>query len=53
MDNHPSGEPEPPSADITITRRLIDSGAILGIQEIDHVIVGHQRHCSLKEVGLF
>jgi DNA repair protein RadC len=53
MHNHPSGEPEPSGADITITRRLNDAGAILGIQVIDHVIVGHQRHCSLKEMGLF
>jgi DNA repair protein RadC len=52
MHNHPSGEPEPSQADITITRRLAEVGKIVGITLIDHVIVGHQRHCSLRELGL-
>ncbi len=53
MHNHPSGEPEPSSADITMTRRLTDAAKILGIVVIDHVIMGHQRHCSLREMGIF
>jgi DNA repair protein RadC len=53
MHNHPSGEPQPSQADITISKRLAEAGSLLGIQVIDHVIVGHQRHCSLREMGLF
>jgi len=52
MHNHPSGEPEPSNADLVITRRLFEAAAILGIRVIDHVIIGHQRHCSLCEMGL-
>ena len=50
--NHPSGEPQPSQADCSITKRLVAAAEILGISAIDHVIVGHQRHCSLKERGL-
>lgn len=37
---HPSGDPEPSSADIAITRQLKDAGKIIGIEVVDHVIVG-------------
>ena len=52
LHNHPSGEPEPSQADLTITKRLVESANVLGITVTDHVIVGHQRHCSLREMGL-
>jgi DNA repair protein RadC len=52
LHNHPSGEPEPSQADLTITKRLVDSANVLGIRVTDHVIIGHQRHCSLREMGL-
>jgi DNA repair protein RadC len=51
MHNHPSGEPQPSDADVKITRRLIEAADIIGIKVLDHVIVGHERHCSLREVG--
>tara|TARA_Y100000588_G_C14113876_1_gene864206 strand:+ start:531 stop:1250 length:720 start_codon:yes stop_codon:yes gene_type:complete len=38
--NHPSGDPSPSSADLTVTRRLRDSGEVLGIELLDHVIIG-------------
>ncbi|WP_309385683.1 JAB domain-containing protein [Cerasicoccus frondis] len=38
--NHPSGNPEPSHQDIKITRRLADAGKILGIELIEHIIMG-------------
>ncbi len=49
--NHPSGLPEPSSEDVAVTRRLADAGRILGIEVIDHVIVGAQGFVSLRELG--
>jgi DNA repair protein RadC len=52
MHNHPSGEPEPSQADISITKRLVEAGSLPGIRVIDHVMLGHQRHCSFREMEL-
>lgn len=40
--NHPSGDPAPSSEDIKLTRQLVDAGKILGIQVLDHIIVGRK-----------
>ena len=53
MHNHPSGEPTPSEADIKVTRDLIRAGQLLKIEVCDHVIVGHNRHQSLREMGFF
>ncbi len=51
--NHPSGDPEPSDDDIKLTRRLAEAGRIIGIEILDHVIVGSdERHASLKEQNL-
>ncbi|WP_031513153.1 RadC family protein [Desulfofalx alkaliphila] len=50
--NHPSGDPTPSSDDISITRRLIESGEILGISVLDHLIIGDNKFVSLKAKGL-
>jgi DNA repair protein RadC len=50
--NHPSGDPEPSAEDVAITRRLSSAGALLGIEVLDHVIVGEIRHVSLKDRGV-
>jgi DNA repair protein RadC len=50
--NHPSGDTTPSKEDIDITRRLINAGEIIGIQILDHVIVGDDNYYSLKEHGL-
>jgi DNA repair protein RadC len=50
--NHPSGSLEPSSQDIMITRQLVDSGTILGIRVLDHVIVTRQGYLSMREQGL-
>ena len=49
--NHPSGDTTPSSEDIAVTRKLVEGGKILGIEVLDHVIIG-DRYCSLKERGL-
>jgi hypothetical protein len=53
MHNHPSGEPTPSDADIKVTRDLIRAGQLLKIEVLDHVVVGHPNHCSLRELGYF
>ncbi len=53
LHNHPSGEPEPSEADIRITRDLIRAGQLMKIEVLDHVIVGAQRHSSLRAMGYF
>lgn len=49
--NHPSGNPSPSSEDIDVTKRLIESGLIMGIELLDHVIIGDHKFISLKEKG--
>ncbi|CDF58127.1 RadC family protein [Thermobrachium celere] len=50
--NHPSGDPNPSSEDINITKRLIDAGKILGIEVLDHLIIGDGKYISLKEKNI-
>jgi len=50
--NHPSGDPEPSEDDVTITKRLIEAGKILGIEVIDHIIITKNGFFSFKEKGL-
>jgi DNA repair protein RadC len=49
--NHPSGDPSPSSDDLEFTRHLAAAGALLGIDLVDHIILGEARYCSLKEMG--
>ena len=51
--NHPSGDPHASDDDIRITKRLADAGEIIGIEVLDHVIVGDKKFLSLKREGLF
>jgi len=50
--NHPSGSPDPSPEDISITKRLVEAGAIIGIEMLDHVVIGNYKYTSLKEQGL-
>jgi DNA repair protein RadC len=50
--NHPSGDTEPSKEDIKITNRLVEAGKIMGIEILDHIIVGDDRYVSLKERGV-
>lgn len=49
--NHPSGNPSPSQEDIQVTRRLVEGGKMLGIDVLDHLIVGYGKFVSLKEKG--
>lgn len=51
--NHPSGDVTPSTADIELTRRLARAGELLGIELLDHVILGDGRYLSLKQQRLF
>jgi len=51
--NHPSGDPTPSQDDINTTKRIYDAGKILGIELLDHIIIGDNRYISLKERGVF
>ena len=50
--NHPSGDPTPSPEDAAITRDLVQAGKLLGIELLDHVVIGGERFVSLKERGL-
>ena len=50
--NHPSGDPEPSKKDIEITKLLVEAGKIMGIEILDHIIVGDGGYVSLKERGV-
>lgn len=51
--NHPSGDPQPSPEDCQVTRRLQEAGQILGIEVLDHVVIGDaSRWASLREKGL-
>lgn len=50
--NHPSGDPTPSPEDIAVTRRLQEGGELLGIDVLDHIVLGDNRFVSLKEKGL-
>lgn len=47
--NHPSGDPSPSKDDIELTKRLIEAGNLMGIEVLDHIIIGDDRYISLKE----
>jgi DNA repair protein RadC len=49
--NHPSGDPSPSPDDVQLTRRLVDAGALLGVDVLDHIIIGDGRYHSFKEAG--
>ena len=50
--NHPSGDPEPSAEDLSLTRRLASAGTLLGIEVLDHVVLGAGRVVSLKDRGV-
>lgn len=49
--NHPSGDPTPSTEDIQITKRLAEAGSLIGIEILDHLIIGDGIFVSLKEQG--
>ena len=51
--NHPSGDPEASEDDVGLTKRLVEAGEIMGIEVLDHIIIGDREYISLKREGLF
>lgn len=51
--NHPSGDVTPSREDIELTRRMVQAGEIMGIEILDHLIVGSERFLSMKEANVF
>jgi DNA repair protein RadC len=47
--NHPSGDPTPSPDDVALTRRLVAAGTLIGIDVVDHLILGDVRYWSIKE----
>ncbi|MCR1935299.1 RadC family protein [Clostridium tepidum] len=50
--NHPSGDPTPSQEDINITLRLKECGKLIGIDLLDHIIIGENKYISIKEKGI-
>lgn len=50
--NHPSGDPDPSPNDVTVTRKLKQASDLLDIDLMDHVVIGHNRFASLRDMGL-
>lgn len=52
LHNHPSGDPTPSDEDINITKRLFEVGKLVGIDMLDHIIIGDGTYISMKEKGI-
>ena len=52
MHNHPSGDPTPSSEDILLTKRIKEAGSIIGVELLDHIIIGNNCYISLREKGI-
>ena len=50
--NHPSGIPDPSREDILLTRRVLDAGRLIGIELLDHIIIGDRQAVSMREQGI-
>jgi DNA repair protein RadC len=50
--NHPSGDPSPSPEDVAVTRAIIEAGRLLDVEVLDHLIIGKDRHLSLRQAGL-
>jgi len=50
--NHPSGDPTPSPDDIALTSNIAKAGTIMDIEVLDHLVIGRNSFCSLKERGL-
>lgn len=50
--NHPSGDPAPSAEDLAFTRAVVDAGRLMGVNVLDHLILGHNRYVSLRSRGM-
>ncbi len=47
--NHPSGDPTPSTQDISLTKRLMEIGELMGIELLDHLVIGTDGYISMRE----
>ena len=52
MHNHPSGDPTPSREDMLTTKRILDAGALIGIELLDHIVIGNNCYISFREEGI-
>ena len=52
MHNHPSGDPTPSREDLLTTKRILEAGLLIGIELLDHIIIGNNCYVSFREKGL-
>ena len=52
LHNHPSGDPQPSPEDRLLTMRLCETGKLLGIPLMDHIILGDRCYFSFREEGI-
>jgi len=52
LHNHPSGDPTPSRNDMLTTKRIMDAGKLIGIELLDHVIIGNNCYVSFRESGI-
>ena len=52
LHNHPSGDPTPSREDMLTTKRILDAGALIGIDLLDHIIIGNNCYMSFREEGM-
>ena len=52
LHNHPSGDPTPSREDMLTTKRILDAGALIGIELLDHIIIGNNCYMSFREEGM-
>jgi DNA repair protein RadC len=50
--NHPSGDPLPSTDDVLLTKRLVQAGEVMGIEVVDHIILGDGRWFSFRDASL-
>lgn len=50
--NHPSGDPTPSKEDCLLTRRVKEAGSLIGVQLLDHVVIGDNSYSSFKKEGM-
>ena len=51
--NHPSGDVTPSKEDISLTKRMVQAGQVMGIEVVDHLIVASDKFLSMKEANVF
>ncbi len=53
LHNHPSGDPTPSREDILVTKRVYEAGRMIGVELLDHIIIGNNCYSSMRELGIF